>query len=176
MEETRMSAAQTLNAARAAGISVDIDGEDLVLQAPAPPPPAVVEALSRHKADILALLRPMNDGWAAEDWQAFYDERAGIFEFDGRMPRPAAEAQAFEACVVEWPNRNPAPSPAGRCAWCGGCETDSAAVIPFGIEPGTHAWLHSECWRPWQEARRAQAVEALRLVLRPPDAAQSERT
>lgn len=171
-----MSAADALQAARVVGVEVVLDRDDLLLWASAPPPPTVIEALSRHKADILALLRPMNDGWSAEDWQAFYDERAGIFEFDGRMARPAAEAQAFKACVVEWLNRNPAPSPAGRCAWCGGCETDSAAVIPFGIEPGTHSWLHSECWRPWQEARRAQAVEALRLVFRPPDAAQSERT
>ena len=51
-----MSAVQALKAARAAGVHLGIDGEDLVLQATAPPPIAVVEALSRHKADIVALL------------------------------------------------------------------------------------------------------------------------
>jgi hypothetical protein len=161
MEEAHMSAAQTLNAARAAGIRVGIDGEDLVLEASTPPPPTVIEALSRHKADIMLLLRPKNDGWSAEDWQAFFDERAGILEFERRLPRPVVEAQAFEACVIEWLNRNPTPSPAGHCAWCGRHESESAVVLPFGTEPGTHAWIHGECWRPWQEIRRAEAVKAL---------------
>ena len=110
-----MSAVQALKAARAAGVHLGIDGEDLVLQATAPPPIAVVEALSRHKADIVALLRPTKDGWTAEDWQAFYAERAGILEFDGGLSRTTVEAQAFEACIIEWLNLNPAPSPAGRC-------------------------------------------------------------
>jgi hypothetical protein len=57
-----MSAMQTLNAARAAGVNVRIDGEELVLQAPARPPPAVIEALTRCKADIVTLLRPAKDG------------------------------------------------------------------------------------------------------------------
>ncbi len=170
-----MSAVQTLNAARAAGISVGIDGEDLVLEASAPPPPAVIDLLWRHKADIVALLRSTNDGWSAEDWQAFFDERAGILEFDGGLPRPSAEAQAFEACVIEWLNRNPTPSPAGHCAWCGGRESKSAIVLPFGTDPGTHAWLHGECWRPWQEARRAEALAALNQIGGSPTAASGER-
>jgi hypothetical protein len=176
MEETHsMSAVEALRVARAVGIQLEIDGEDLVLQAPAPPPPAVVEALTHHKAEIVALLRPAKDGWSAEDWQLFFDERAGIFEFDGGIPRAAAEAKAFEACVIEWLNRNPAPSPAGRCAWCAQLESDSASIVPFGTEPGTHAWLHGECWRPWQEARRAEAVAALSRIGSPQTAAPSER-
>jgi hypothetical protein len=78
--------------------------------------------------------------------------------------RTGAEALAFEARIIEWLNRNPAPSPAGQCAWCGKRETESAVVVPFGAEPGTHAWLHSECWRPWHEARRAEAAKALRQI------------
>jgi hypothetical protein len=64
-------------AARAAGIRLGIDGDDLVLEASAPPPPAMIDLLSRHKAGIVALLRPAEDGWSAEDWQVFFDERAG---------------------------------------------------------------------------------------------------
>ena len=101
-----MSAADALRAARAAGVSVGIDGDDLVLQASAAPPPAVLDALLRHKPTIVALLRPANDEWSAEDWQAFFDERAGIAEFDGGLPRNAAEAKAFECCVAEWLNCN----------------------------------------------------------------------
>jgi hypothetical protein len=63
--------------------------------------------VSRHKAEIVVLLRPAEDGWSAEDWQVFFDERAGIVEFDGGRPRPEAEAQALAFCVVEWLNHKP---------------------------------------------------------------------
>jgi hypothetical protein len=79
-------------------------------------------------------------------------------------PRTCAETPAFEARIIQWLNRNPAPSPAGRCAWCGQLESESAGIVPFGTEPGTHSWLHGECWRPWQEARRAEAVKALSRI------------
>jgi hypothetical protein len=36
---------------------VTVDGEGLVLEAPTPPPPAVLDLLSRHKAEVVALLR-----------------------------------------------------------------------------------------------------------------------
>ena len=58
-------------------------------------------------------------------------------------------------------NRNPTPSGAGRCAWCGQPEANGAVVVPYGTEPGTHAWLHTECWPAWQEVRRSQALQAL---------------
>jgi hypothetical protein len=32
--------------------------------------------------------------WDEEDWQAFYDERAGIMEYDAGFPRAKAEALA----------------------------------------------------------------------------------
>ena len=115
-----MSAAEALKAARAAGVELAVDGDDLVLEAASAPPAAVLDALSRHKAEIVALLRPAEDGWSAEDWQVFFDERAGIAEFDGGLPRAEAEAQAFACCVVEWLNRNPERSPPGRCLGCGG--------------------------------------------------------
>ena len=99
-----MSAAHALQAARAAGITVRIDGDDLLLEAAVPPPADVIDLLSRNKTDILARLRPGVDGWSAEDWRAFFDERAGIAEFDGGLPRAAAEALAFDCCVVEWLN------------------------------------------------------------------------
>src|SRR6516164_3960437 len=108
-----MSAAAVLRAARAAGIELAIDGNDLLLDAATMPPPSVVDALRRHKAEVVAMLRPGRDGWSAEDWQVFFDERAGIIEFDGGPPRAEAEAQAFDCCVVEWLNRKPAPAGTG---------------------------------------------------------------
>jgi hypothetical protein len=94
MEGAHMSAAEVLRVARAAGVHVQIDGDDLSLEASAPPPPAVIDLLSSHKASIVALLRPAEDGWSAEDRQVLFDERAAIIEFDGGASRTWAEALA----------------------------------------------------------------------------------
>jgi hypothetical protein len=156
-----MSAVEALKAARAAGIQIGIDGDDLVLEASAPPPPAVIDLLSRHKAGIVALLGPGRDGWSTEDWQVFFEERAGIVEFDRGLPRAEAEAQAFACCVVEWLNLNPERSPAGRCLGCGDREYAHDPLLPYGVEPTGHVWLHSRCWPAWYEARKAKAVSTL---------------
>jgi hypothetical protein len=129
-----MSVAQALKAARAAGIQLGIDGNDLVLEVDAPPPAAVLDLLSRYKTDVIEMLRPADDGWSAEDWQAFLDERAGIAEFDGGLPR--AEA-------------------------CGDREHAHGLLLPYGIEPTGHAWLHGACWPAWHRAREAEAIAAL---------------
>jgi hypothetical protein len=156
-----MSGAEALRAARAAGIQVEIDGEDLLLEAAVEPPVAVLDALSRNKAGIIALLRASNDRWSAEDWRAFFDERAGIAEFDGGLSRTEAEAQAFACCVAEWLNHRPVPSPPGRCLACGGGEQVHDALVRHGIEPTGGAWLHSRCWSDWHAAREAEARTAL---------------
>lgn len=77
-----MSAVDTIKAARIAGVRLALDGEDLVLEAQSQLSPALLDALSHHKAEIVALLLPGPDGWSAEDWRVFFDERAGIAEFD----------------------------------------------------------------------------------------------
>src|SRR6516162_222430 len=56
LEYTPMSAAEALQAAQNAGVEIGIDGDNLVLEASAPPPAAVLDLLSRHKAEVLALL------------------------------------------------------------------------------------------------------------------------
>jgi hypothetical protein len=158
-----MSAAKALRAAHAAGVTVMFDGEGLLLEANAEPPKAVLDVLARHKLSILALLRPGPGGWTAEDWRARFDERAGFLEHDDGLSRAKAEVQAFECCIVEWLNRNPSSSPAGRCAWCGKPETPSAVVRPFGAGEH-HAWLHAECWAAWYQRRRGEADMALRRM------------
>jgi hypothetical protein len=52
-----VSATQALRAARDAGVVLRVDGADLILEASAPPPVAILDLLSRHKAELLALLR-----------------------------------------------------------------------------------------------------------------------
>lgn len=101
MEGEAVSAAEVLRATRAAGVEVRVEGEALVLETAAPPPADVIDLLSRNKPALVALLRVRKDGWFAEDWYAFFDERAAIAEFDGGLPRRAAEVGAFRAYVVE---------------------------------------------------------------------------
>jgi hypothetical protein len=155
-----MSAVVALRVARAAGVELALDGNDLSLKAASEPPATVLDALQRHKTEIVAMLRSERDGWSAEDWRLFFEERSAIAEFDGGLPRAEAEAQAFDCCIVTWLDRNPAPSAPGRCAWCGRSESH-APVVPFGTEPGTHTWLHRECWSAWRKMRPLQARKAL---------------
>jgi hypothetical protein len=156
-----VSAVQALKAARDAGVRIGVDGDALTLDADTAPPAAVLDLLSRHKAQVIALLRPGGDGWSGEDWRAFFDERAGIAEFDGGLPRDQAEYRAFACCVVEWLDRNPACSLPGRCLGCGASDHVLGALLPFGTEPTGHAWLHSRCWDAWRASRKAEAVAAL---------------
>lgn len=156
-----MSAAEAWRVARDAGIDLHVDGVDLVLEASASPPAAVLDLLTRHKADLIVLLRTGDDGWSAEDWRALFEERAGIAEFDGGLPRPEAEARASECCVVEWLDRNFERSPPGRCLACGGGDRAYDALLPHGIEPTGHVWLHSRCWPAWHAGRKAEAAAAL---------------
>jgi len=163
-----MNAVDALKAAQAAGIQVSIDDDDLILEAPAPPPQNVLTLLAHHKAGILTLLYSAED-WSLSNWRTLFGERAGHFEFDCGMSRTAAEARAFDCCVVEWLNRNPAPSPAGRCSWCKQVESHDAVVLPYGAESGNHAWLHPKCWPMWHRKRRADATVALREIGLPTD-------
>src|SRR5262245_15499823 len=115
-----MSAVLTLKTARAAGLTFHIEGEHLVVEGPSAPPADVVEAISRHKAEIVGLLRHDAAGWSPEDWQALFDERAAALEYDGGLGRLDAELWAFEDCVDHWLATHP-PS-AGKdecCLRCG---------------------------------------------------------
>jgi hypothetical protein len=161
MGEADMSAAYALKAARAAGVELGLDGTDLLVKAASEPPAEVLDALTRHKAEIVPLLRPARDGWCATDWQAFFEERAAIAEFDGGLSRYNAQIQAFGCCVVEWLNHNLGRSAYGRCVECGKPEYSYDPLLPFGTESIGHAWLHSGCWPTWQSSRKAEAIKAL---------------
>jgi hypothetical protein len=113
-----MSAAKALKAARAAGISIEGDGGDHTLQASAAPPRDVIDALSRHKQAIIALMRPASDCWSREDWRCYFDERIRRAEFEG-LSRSQTQARAFACCVPEWLNRHMIRSTPGRYGACG---------------------------------------------------------
>jgi hypothetical protein len=159
-----MTAAQALQAAHAAGIQVRIDGDDLLLEAAVRPPAEVIDLLSRNKTVILAMLRPGADGWSAQDWQIFFEERAAIAEFDQSLTRRQAEQYALACCIAEWLNRHPVSSAPGRCLWCAGADHEHDPLLPYGVEPTGYAWLHLRCWEAWYAARKREAVAALKAM------------
>ena len=95
--------------------------------------------------------------WNAEDWLAFFDERAAIGEHDAGLQWADAEGRAYECCIIEWLIQHPPPPTApARCGHCGAIlgEYDS---VPF-LTDGGHVWLHDACHAPWLAARRTEAA------------------
>jgi hypothetical protein len=72
------SALDTLRAAAVAGVRVTVDGKDLVWEAASKPPAALIDALARHKAEIIALLDPAARIEGAPSSVAFTDHDGGI--------------------------------------------------------------------------------------------------
>jgi hypothetical protein len=139
------------------GARLEPVGDRLILRAgPTAIPAGLVRRVREAKADLLATLAVCTDHTVLRS-----DENR---QNDENSPRRQAKDRTFESVVVGWLNQHPAPSAPGRCAWCGRPESPSAVVLPFGNEPGTHAWLHAECWPAWHQARRADAVAALRAT------------
>jgi hypothetical protein len=89
---TMSTAREALRAAAAAGIQVAVDGKDLVWQASREPPAALLEALARHKPEIIALLS--SAAGAAPSTEEDNAERAAVIEFNGGIRRLWAEALA----------------------------------------------------------------------------------
>jgi hypothetical protein len=163
-----MSAFQALDAARAGGVEVRLNGKSLVLSAASEPPPGVLVMLRRHKCSIVSLLqgrflalRQPIQAWDPVDWRGFFDERAGIAEHDGGLPRAEAEARAFDCCVAEWLLRNPIDSSPDRCLECGKSARIDEPLLAIGVVGAGLAWLHCGCVPAWRSARRAAAVTAL---------------
>jgi TubC N-terminal docking domain len=138
------------------GVTLTKDGDQIVVDGPETVlTDAFVEKLRAVKADILRTL----NGWDPADWRAFYDERAGIAEFNGQISRCEAELHAYECCITEWLSRYHERSRPGECAHCRQSDRSDHVIVPFGIE--RLVWLHPECWSPWHEARRFEAAVAL---------------
>jgi hypothetical protein len=77
-----VSAPALLAEALVAGLTLRSENGRLHWQADAPPDSNLLARLRWHKADVLELLTDI-------------DERAGILEFDGGIPREQAETKAF---------------------------------------------------------------------------------
>jgi len=101
--------------------------------------------------------------WEATDWQEFYDERAGIAEYDGGQPREKAERMASESCITRWLDTHP-PADTND-AICPHCQQPNGApgtsCVPTLSGDGGHVWLHDACLEPWRALRRQEAVMEL---------------
>ena len=80
-----MSAVPALRVARAAGIELGLDGDDLLLQAAAPPPASILDLLSANKPAIVALLRRSDPG------RTPIDERSVLVVDKAGVPREWTE-------------------------------------------------------------------------------------
>lgn len=136
-----------------AGGRIDVHGDRVRVAAPSQLPQTLMAELRAQKADIVRLF--------ASVWFERYEERAAIMEHDGGLSRDEAEAGAFDHCIIEWMNLNPAISKPGRCAWCGKPEADGSVIVPFGSSTHGHAWLHHDCWPEWRRDIRGKAAQAL---------------
>lgn len=158
-----MSAADALKAARAAGVELRLHGDDLVLEALAPPPVEILDLLSRHKPGIVTLLRPADNGWSVADWRQWFEERLAVVMIDGEQIEADARRIAYECCVARWLDLHPVRSEPDRCVGCGRAD-QPGNIVPFGAEPAGHAWLHVRCWTAWHAARKAEALAALTRI------------
>jgi hypothetical protein len=118
-------------------------------------------AIRRSKPALVLQLQPSADVWSAVDWLEYFDERAGIIEFDGGFSREKAEAQAFACCVTKWLNRHPLTPLPERCLASGCGDIPGNPLLPHGTERQGHAWPHSRCWWGWLESRKEEAGAAL---------------
>ena len=161
-----MTTGALLKALGRRGVRLEARGSHLVVDGPADAlPDDLIERLRALKTELLVLLAANPPGalWDARDWQVYFEERAGIREFDGGLPRTEAEPLALEDAVTHWLCLHPAPAsdPRHGCVHCDSGDGAGDTLLPV-LAPGGHVWVHDRCWGPWQRARRHEAQEALR--------------
>ena len=90
-----MIAQRLIEDARAAGLSIEVDGGDLIVEADCELPAELLAELRQHKAEVIAFLRPppQETADAAQDADNL-DERAALMEYGANVPRRWAEGFA----------------------------------------------------------------------------------
>jgi len=168
-----MNAADVLDAARAAGLSLAVDGADLVLKLLGPPAPDVLDLLRVHKAEIIAALTAASPAKqepadAGVDWRGWYEERAAIREFGGRYTSAEAERLAWGELENKWHLRHGERVPHDLCA---GCRKPIGNTEALDLIDGNrvHRDHTNECLIQHANRWRAAAGRALaELGLQPP--------
>ena len=118
-----------------------------------------------------ATLRPAIGGggesnWSPADWLAYFNERAGIREYDGALPRLEAERLALADCEAHWQALNcpPAGELENGCWQCGGFGHAEADPLTSRVCRGGVFWLHPRCWGDYDKAAQAEASAAMAAI------------
>jgi hypothetical protein len=144
------------------GATIAMAEDRLVLRAGSTAiPGTLVRRIREAKPNLMAALAARKDRAASRT----HADR----QCEAKQPSQESVGRTYrdrtpESLIIQWLDEHPASSPAGLCAWCGRPESMGAMVVPFGTEPGTHTWLHPECWSPWHRARTVEASTALGLT------------
>ncbi len=88
-----------LSQIRDEGLSISLDGMDIVIESDREPAPELLARVRAAKAEIVFLLLAVPD---LAEWLGAYTERAAIAEFDGQQSHHDAEAMALRYCYARW--------------------------------------------------------------------------
>src|SRR5947207_4783725 len=88
-----MIAQRLIEDARAAGLSIEVEGADLIVEADCEMPPDLLAELRQYKAELIAVLVPPSRAGTPTDPDEL-DERAALIEFVANVPRRWAEGYA----------------------------------------------------------------------------------
>ena len=165
------AAARLIEELSRAGIVLEHQDQRLIIDGPhASLNDGLIEKVRSLKPQLIAHLSSQSTHWGHDDWQALFDERAAICEFDGGFDRKQAELMAFEECVERWLVSNPPlEMPPGQCLRCGKTATAEASrVVALTGADGQSGVLHAQCAPQWQKLRRWEARRALLWLLSDP--------
>jgi len=182
-----MLAADLIRAVERAGGHLELNGDDLVVEAPMPLPEPIMTELRAHKAEVLvalagqtakassgnhdllrrAHLAVVPDLSDPEDIRAWLHERAGMRE-DSGAARVDADKAAFDQLLWIWHAANPVEHTPGQCAACDTALGPPVMALPDGAQVCDKP--DHPCLITYGNGRRMAAVDALAGVgISPPD-------
>jgi hypothetical protein len=104
--------------ARAAGLSIEVEGADLIVEADCEMPPDLLASLRQHKAELIAVLVVPKQPSKVQWWRDEFDERAAIREYDSSYTRAEAERLTWGELENRWHKEHGERLSADICAGC----------------------------------------------------------
>jgi hypothetical protein len=179
-----MNTARLLEAARAAGLALVVEGGNIVIEADDDPPPELIAELRQHKAQLIAALgcssgspEPPETEWISETadslrWHNLYAERTGHWFHGGRRWHEA-EALAWGELEDRW---NLAYGQRVSSDLCAGCRRSIRTEEVLDLMDGNRVHLADDydCLLRHGRRWRGAATQALiAMGLRPPASGQT---